>query len=1811
MEGWKLMRTMRAVSVLCTSLLLLVCAAQAVASETGSELTNAGGDLRTGWYPNEPSITPELVSGGTFGRLWSTPVTGQVYAQPLLDEGTLLVATEANHLYGLNPATGAQLWTKSLSEPWNPGEISCADLTPEIGVTSTPVIDPATNIAYLTYKTYREKKKEPEWFMDAVSVSTGETQPGFPVQLSGTAQNASGQTFHAQTQLQRPGLLLMEGVVYAAFGSDCDHPVWQGWVFGVSTAGAVKARWVADETGEGAGIWQSGAGLTSDGPGTILLSTGNGGAPSTPTPGDTPPGDLGESIVRLDVQSGGSLKAVDFFAPYNASFLDSWDADFASGGVTGLPEEYFGTPAIPHLAVAVGKDGYVYLLNRDNLGGIGQGPADSDEVVQRIGPYGGVWSRPGVWPGEGGWVYIPTASGGTTGNATSGNFRVYQYGLSGTGMPTLSLQGTSTEVFGFSSSAPLITSNGTNPGSALVWIVWAPNGTGEGAQLRAYNPIPVHNEPVLRWSAPIGTSSKFADPGVGAGRLYVGTRDGHVIAFGSPVTPVLTGSETVFPTTTDGESSEKKVLLTATEPLTLSSVVSSSSQFKVGASSPALPATLTTGQTVEVPVTFAPTGSGPIGATLTATTSTGTKVQFGLSGVGQASGPKLEATPPLVTFDGTIIGERESAGATFRNVGGAPLTIEGVHLPPAPFATSGAPSVGSTIEPGHSITITVTFEPTETGSFENEIALETTGGNEAIGLSGTASTPGDLQITPETVEYGQVQDGSSELESFTIKNVGGSAVPLTKSKPPVGGAFTATTTLSEGTTIEPGETLTETVKFAPTSPGPASGVWELNGEKDTNGLQKVELVGEGILPPALTASTESLNLGSAPLGGELSHEVTFTNTGGTTLEVKGVKSPSAPFGATGMPATGTKLKPGEKITVDATFKSATPGEFTGSLGITTQAGETKVALSAFAEEPALTPSTTSLELGSTLVNKQLTGEVKLHNTGNTTLEVKSAHLPSAPFAATGLSTGMKIQPGETVTVHVTFKSAVGGQFNGSLGLTTQAGEINVALSAFAEEPALTPSPTSLPLGSALVGTGLSGEVTFKNTGNTELEVKGVKSPSAPFAAAGMPATGTKLKPGETITVHVTFKSSTRGEFKGSLGITTQAGETNVALSAFAEEPALTPSTTSLELGSILINKQVSGEVTFKNTGNTELEVKGVKAPSAPFAATGLPSTGAKLKPGETITVHVTFKSSTRGEFKESLGISTQAGETSVALSAFAEEPALTPSTTSLELGSTLINKQLAGEVTFTDTGNTTLEVKGSKGPVLPFAAGMPANGTKLKPGEAITVHVSFESATGGQFNGSLELTTQAGETGVALSAFAEEPALTPSPPSLDLGSVLLEAQLTGKVTFKNTGNTELEIKSVKAPSAPFAATGLPSTGAKLKPGETITVEVTFESSTAGPFTGSLGITTQAGETKVELSAKAEIEPRNELTASPKRLDLGSVLVGEQATGEATFKNTGNTTLEVEGAKAPSAPFAATGLPATGTKIKPGETVTVHVTFKSSTGDPFESSLGLTTQAGKVSVVLAALAEEPALTPSTKSLELGSTLIGKHLAGEVKFENTGNTTLEVKGVKTPSAPFATTGLPATGAKLKPGEVIAVAVTFEPTTAGSYEDSLALITQAGETEVALAATATAPAIPSTQPPPPPPPSTLVTPLIGTSPFTEAKEPALSLTKLGFHVNTARAAKHAHDVVVTYTLSAAGTVQMALYRKTVSHRCGRGVSSCEAWRRTGIAPRASGHAGANALTLSLAGLVRGFYRLDATPIAHSGAPGTTRYLHFNWAG
>ncbi len=846
-------------------------AAAAAASGAPTGGTRGADTYRTGWYPDQSALTPSLVSGGTFGQLFKTAVNGQVYGQPLLDDGQVLVNTENNFAYGLDPVSGAILWSRQFGTPTSASAIGCADLTPNFGVTSTPVVDTATNTEYLVDNEYVSGTSGPEaYFMHALNLAAnGAEEPGFPVQIQGTASNNPSLTFNPTMQLQRPGLLLLGGAVYAGFGAHCDITNWYGWIAGVSETGHLDTLWstVGSGTTSGAGVWMSGGGLVSDGAGQILFSTGNGASnPSGPIAGTSPPPNLGEAVVRLAVQPDNSLKSVDFFSPYDAAILDGGDIDFGSGSPVALPDSYFGTSAIPHLAVAAGKEGYVFLLNRDHLGGEGNGPSGSDGVVGRYGPNGGVWSSPSVWPGDGGWVYIPTASGSGTAGGSNGNMDAYQYGLDGTGKPTLNLAGKSVDQFGFGSSAPVVTSSGTTSGSALLWSVWAPDGSGQGAQLRPYDPVPVNGVLPVRWSAPIGTAAKFNPPGVGGNRLYVGTKDGTVVGFGAPVSTPITAPSPTFPATIVGSSSTQTVTITANSSATITSL-GASGPFSLGAASKSLPASLVAGSSITVPVTFSPTKAGLAGGSISVVTAASGTFPITLTGTGQLNGPSLASTTNGISFGGVPPSSQSSSTVGFFNNGSQPVTVSKVVSPGVPFTTTGLPAVGAVINPGVQVVVNVTFAPTTTGSFATTLELDSNGGNVVVAITGSSTAPSLLNITPMSVDYGNVGVGQTATRTVQLTNVGGSSLTITKSKPPVLGPFTATSSLAEGTTMAAGATLIESVTFAPTAIGSTGDGWIINAD-DGQGVRTVTFAGTGAIGDP-TGGGWTLNGSSKIAGGAL------------------------------------------------------------------------------------------------------------------------------------------------------------------------------------------------------------------------------------------------------------------------------------------------------------------------------------------------------------------------------------------------------------------------------------------------------------------------------------------------------------------------------------------------------------------------------------------------------------------------------------------------------------------------------------------------------------------------------------------------------------------------------------------------------------------------------------------------------------------------------------------------------------------------------------------------------------------------------
>jgi outer membrane protein assembly factor BamB len=805
--------------------------------------------LRTGWYSDEPLLDPTTVSSPYFGQIFDTLVDGQIYAQPLYANGAMFVATETNNIYALDPATGAVRWTRQLATPWNAADVGCGNLAPTVGVTGTPAIDTTTETAYLLSKTYAGGQSGPAaWFAHAIDLTTGAERAGFPVAIAGVAQNEPAQVFNPTQQLQRPGLLLLNGVVYAAFGSHCDIAPYTGWVVGISTEGALTTMWTT-EAGpartNGGGIWMSGGALVSDGAGQILLATSNDASTTTtPVPGSSPPGALSEAIVRLAVQPDGSLKATDFFSPGEMPALNQDDADLGSGSPVALPTP-FGTPSHPNLLAHVGKEGFVYLLDRDALGGYLQGPGGSDQVLQRLGPYGGVWSHPAVWPGDGGYVYVPVVSGCASLTDAAGCLRAYQYGVSGDGTPMLSLSAVTTTSFGYGSSAVVVTSDGTRSGSALLWTIWSAGPGTTASQLRAYDAVPSGGTLNLRYLAGVGVATAFTAPAVGAGRVYVGTRDGHVRGFGVTGTPALRAEGVAFAPTVIGDVLVSNVQLIASGRVQVASL-GTTGDFALTGAAPSVPFTAAAGDTIVLPIAFRPTQEGPDVGALQVTTDQGT-FSIALTGVGQSSVPKLAASPSVVTFSPVVVGTMATSTVEVTNVSDAPMTISATSSPAAPFSIEGLPAVGTVVAAGGSFTATVTFAPASVGSSSGYFSVTASGAVAAVAVGGSAVAGGKLRIAPDILDLGALHVGDVVTSVFELTNVGDVSLVIEKSQPPLSPAFTAQTTLPEGTILAPGASREQLIRVSPTVVGPVTDVWRINAD-DGQGLREISMTVMGLEP---------------------------------------------------------------------------------------------------------------------------------------------------------------------------------------------------------------------------------------------------------------------------------------------------------------------------------------------------------------------------------------------------------------------------------------------------------------------------------------------------------------------------------------------------------------------------------------------------------------------------------------------------------------------------------------------------------------------------------------------------------------------------------------------------------------------------------------------------------------------------------------------------------------------------------------------------------------------------------------------------
>ena len=498
---------------------------------------------RSGANLSETILTPSNVNAGGFGKLFSVPADGHIYAQILYVSGLTIgggkhnvffVATAHNSVYAYDADTGENYWQVNLGPSVPSSDINTPNMPVEIGIIATPVIDPAGQTLYCVAATKESGKYL--YRLHALDLVTGEEKLGGPTLIQASVHGTGAANVNGVITLDpfkhnnRPGLLLLGGTIYTAFASHEDYDPYHGWILAYS-ASTLKQTAVFNVTPNGSrgGIWQAGGGLTADASGNVYVMTGN-GTTSAPSGGD----DYGEAFLKMSL-SGSTLSVKDWFIPNNYDAMNSADNDLGASGVLGIPNT--------NLIVGGGKEGKLYLLDTNNMGHYNAG---ADPVLQE---FQAVHSRGSTGHLHGGSVYWNGPTGPHIYLWGENDFvRAYPfYPAAGTAPAYFGTTASSvgsdyspalTSVYGMPGGMLSLSANGAQNG--IVWAATPYDGDSIHAVVngifRAYDATNLSKELWNSKQVParddLGLFAKYNPPTIANGKVYLPTFSHQVCVYG-------------------------------------------------------------------------------------------------------------------------------------------------------------------------------------------------------------------------------------------------------------------------------------------------------------------------------------------------------------------------------------------------------------------------------------------------------------------------------------------------------------------------------------------------------------------------------------------------------------------------------------------------------------------------------------------------------------------------------------------------------------------------------------------------------------------------------------------------------------------------------------------------------------------------------------------------------------------------------------------------------------------------------------------------------------------------------------------------------------------------------------------------------------------------------------------------------------------------------------------------------------------------------------------------------------------------------
>ncbi len=905
---------------------------------------------------------------------------------------------------------------------------------------------------------------------------------------------------------------------------------------------------------------------------------------------------------------------------------------------------------------------------------------------------------------------------------------------------------------------------------------------------------------------------------------------------------------------------------------------------------------------------------------------------------GSSVKPDISVDKNNLDFGNVKVGNSKVLSFKITNSGNQPYSITNITGAQPPYTISG-PTSGS-LDPGKSITVQVTFQPTQVGNFTAQLDIQTdvAGLSQTINLSGNGVAP-LMSVNTTVLDFGtQLITGTKDL-NITITNNGNSDI-TSLSYTLNGTAFSIP--VSATAPITPGGSKTVTVRFSPTDMLTYTGSLTIQSD---GGNQTISLTGLGATPKIqMIPDPSALDFGTIATDSTKTMALTIKNSGNSILTVTGITNPTAPFSYVFAPVFPISLLPGSTYTVTLKFAPTADGTYSNSLTVNSDAsnGDPVVQLQGIAATPTVNvpPNVTFSTIGA---GSTETKSFLIQNSGQIDVKILNFDIPQAPFTVLNLpQTPVTLPAGNSLVLQVRFAPSQAGNFSSDLKILfehdlTNTENINFSGTATSQGTVsggnIVLTPTQLDWGVITTDSSVTKTVVVTNTGNQPFKITDISTPSnAAYTVSyiGKPATGVNpvtILPGASFNILVTFKPTSAGNYVSSFVITTDAlnGNQTVNLTGSATGDSFSFSAPSyVNIGKVEVGSATTYLYVIENTGLKDIileradynEQGPLKLDDDPDSTAITFWDNKVIKPGEKLLVYMYFKPTEAGPFNTTVRLIFEhlSSPYVVDFTAEAVEKGIgategliqvTPSQADFGTVATDSNNTMTVIVKNVGSKPFTIDSIDTTSLAAPFSLVYPTGGTMtLLSGSTFPLIVKFDPTAEGSYNGSFTINSgDAVNTSVTVSVrgVAKAPQLTTTPASFDFGDVRINSTKILPLKLTNTSSASYKITSISVPQGftltPTDGTTLPKT---LLHGEEINYNLTFAPVNTGTVAGTIVITTNPQiipAVSIPVTGKGTLGPT---LAMWDKFEMGDIMAKTTTPATKTVKiyNLGDEDLEV-------------------------------------------------------------------------------------------------------------------------------------------------------------------------------------------------------------------------------------------------------------------------------------------------------------------------